>query len=76
MIRPEALSLRADPTLPQGSIDQAMYLGSEIEYIVSLQGHQLVIVDNDPQSEVFREGQQVGVAFVPEALHLLPIEEA
>jgi iron(III) transport system ATP-binding protein len=74
MLRPEALSLRNDPALPQGIIDQAMYLGSEIEYMVSLQGHQLVVVDNDPQSEVFREGQKVGVAFVPEALHLLPIE--
>ncbi len=73
MLRPEALSLRADPTLPQGTIEQAMYLGSEVEYIVALQGHQLVVVDNDPQSEVFREGQQVGVAFVPEALHLLPL---
>jgi iron(III) transport system ATP-binding protein len=74
MLRPEALSLRNDPALPQGVVEQAMYLGSEVEYIVSLQGHQLVVVDNDPQSEVFREGQHVGVAFVPEGLHLLPFE--
>jgi iron(III) transport system ATP-binding protein len=73
MLRPEALSLRSDSALPQGTIEQAMYLGSEVEYLVSLQGHQLVVVDNDPQSEVFKEGQQVGVAFVPEALHLLPL---
>ncbi len=76
MIRPEALSLRSDASLPQAIVDQAMYLGSEVEYVVSLQGHQLVVVDNDPQSEVFAEGQQVGVAFVSAALHLLPLDSA
>jgi iron(III) transport system ATP-binding protein len=74
MIRPEALALRKDSSLPQGQVEQAMYLGSEVEYIVSLMGHQLVVVDNDPGSEIFEEGQQVGVAFVREALHLLPVE--
>jgi iron(III) transport system ATP-binding protein len=74
MIRPEALKLRRDSSLPQGRIEQAMYLGAEVEYIVSLQGQPLVVVDNDPGSEVFDEGQQVGVAFVREALHLLPAE--
>ena len=74
MIRPEALTLSRDSSLPQGRVDQAMYLGSEVEYIVSFQGHQLVIVDNDPGSEVFDEGQQVGVTFLLEALHLLSAE--
>ncbi len=75
MLRPEALSLRDDPALPQGIVDQAMYLGSEVEYIVSIQGRQLIVVDNNPQSAIFREGQQIGVDFVPEALHLLASEE-
>ncbi|HLU10095.1 MAG TPA: ABC transporter ATP-binding protein [Oceanobacillus sp.] len=74
MIRPEALTLRRDDSLPQGRIEQAMYLGSEIEYIVSIMGYQLVVVDNDPGNEIFDEGQQVGVAYVREALHLLPPE--
>jgi iron(III) transport system ATP-binding protein len=74
MLRPEAISLRNDPALPQGIVEQAMYLGSEVEYIVSLQGHQLVVVDNDPQSTIFSEGEQVGVTFVREAIHLLPAE--
>jgi iron(III) transport system ATP-binding protein len=74
MIRPEALSLRRDNALPQGRVEQAMYLGSEVEYIVSIMGHQLVIVDNDPGSELFDEGQQIGVALVREALHLLPMD--
>ncbi|MFN8452316.1 MAG: ABC transporter ATP-binding protein, partial [Anaerolineae bacterium] len=42
MIRPEALSLRRDPALPQGTVEQAMYLGSEVEYVVNLQGQPLV----------------------------------
>ncbi len=74
MIRPEALSLRRDNALPQGRVEQAMYLGSEVEYIVSIMGHQLVIVDNDPGSEVSDEGQEIGVALVREALHLLPMD--
>jgi iron(III) transport system ATP-binding protein len=76
MIRPEAIKLRRDSTLPQGRVEQAMYLGSEVEYIVNLQGQPLIVVDNDPGSEVFDEGQQVGVAYVREALHLLPVESA
>ncbi len=74
MIRPEALALRRDESLPQGRVEQAMYLGSEVEYIVSLRGKSLVAVDNNPGSEIFEEGQQVGIAFVREALHLLPAE--
>jgi iron(III) transport system ATP-binding protein len=73
MLRPEALSLRQDETLPQANIEQAMYLGTEIEYIVTLQGHRLTIVDNDPRKQsMFAEGQSVGVDFIPEAVHLLP----
>jgi iron(III) transport system ATP-binding protein len=72
MLRPEALSLRTDPTLPQGVVEQAMYLGSEVEYVVSIDHQQLIVVDNDPGSVPLNEGQQVGIAFVREALHLLP----
>lgn len=73
MLRPEALSLREDETLPQAQIEQAMYLGTEIEYIVTLEGHRLIIADNDPRRQhMFAEGQSVGVDFIPEAVHLLP----
>lgn len=74
MIRPEALTLSRDGSLPQGRVEQAMYLGSEVEYIVSIMGNQLVVVDNDPGSEVFDEGQEVGVTYVRDALHLLTAE--
>jgi iron(III) transport system ATP-binding protein len=73
MLRPEALSLHQDETLPQADIEQAMYLGTEIEYIVTLNGQRLTIVDNDPRRQhMFAEGQSVGVDFIPEAVHLLP----
>jgi hypothetical protein len=50
-----------------------MYLGTEIEYIVTLEGNRLIIADNDPRRQhMFAEGQSVGVDFIPEAVHLLP----
>jgi iron(III) transport system ATP-binding protein len=72
MLRPEALRLRNDPSLPQAKVEQAMYLGNEIEYVVNHDGHTLTIADNDPrQQSIFAEGQTVGVDFIPEAVHLL-----
>jgi len=73
MLRPEALSLRQDETLPQAQIEQAMYLGTEIEYIVILDGHRLIIADNDPRRQhMFAEGQSVGIDFIADVVHLLP----
>lgn len=73
MLRPEALSLRQDMSLPQARIEQAMYLGTEIEYVVILEGHRVIIADNDPRRQrMFAEGQSVGVDFIDEAVHLLP----
>ncbi|MFQ3566655.1 MAG: ABC transporter ATP-binding protein [Aggregatilineales bacterium] len=73
MLRPEALSLREDPALPQALVEQTMYLGSEVEYMVRIDEQVLVVVDNDPRANrIFPEGQTVGVDFIAEALHLLP----
>ncbi|MBW4438570.1 MAG: ABC transporter ATP-binding protein [Pleurocapsa minor GSE-CHR-MK-17-07R] len=73
LLRPEALVLREDPSLKQVVIDQAMYLGSEVEYVVSIDDRQLVVVEQDPRlSRVYAEGQTVGIDFVAEAVHLLP----
>ncbi len=73
MLRPEALTLRADASLPQGVIEQAMYLGTEIEYMVRLDDIVITIVDNDPRKQhMFAEGETVGIDFIPEAVHLLP----
>jgi iron(III) transport system ATP-binding protein len=73
MLRPEALSIRDDASLPQGKIEQAMYLGTEIEYVVSVNGQKITISDNDPRRQnMFAEGQTIGIDFIPEAVHLLP----
>ena len=76
VVRPEGLKLRADPTLEQVLIEQAMYLGSEIEYIVRAGDQRLVVVDSDPRtSQIFPEGETVGLDIIGEAVHLLPPEE-
>jgi iron(III) transport system ATP-binding protein len=72
VLRPEALSLKNDPTLMQATVKQAMYLGSSSEYSVDVDGQELIVVESDPSTEqIFREGQTVGISFVPETVHLL-----
>jgi len=72
VLRPEALLLKNDPTLAQATVKQAMYLGASSEYVVNVNSHDLVVVESDPStSQIFREGQTVGVSFVPETVHLL-----
>lgn len=75
MLRPEILSLREDETLTQVHIDQAMYLGSEVEYIVSIDEQQFVVVEQDPRlQKIYAEGNMIGLDFVAEAVHLLPAD--
>ena len=74
MLRPEALELRADPSLKQVNIEQMMYLGAEIEYTVNVGVGSLAwtVADTDPRSnEIFNEGDTVGLDFDPESIHLL-----
>ncbi len=73
VVRPEGLTLRDDPDLMQVEVLQAMYLGSEIEYVVSYNGQALIVLETDPLYEsIFATGQQVGIAYTPETIHLLP----
>ncbi|MBN1680931.1 MAG: ABC transporter ATP-binding protein [Anaerolineae bacterium] len=72
VLRPEALLLKNDPDLKQATVKQAMYLGASSEYIVDVDGQELIVVESDPSAEqIFREGQSVGISFVPETVHLL-----
>jgi iron(III) transport system ATP-binding protein len=72
VIRPEALTLSDDPALPQATVDQVMYLGSAVDYVVEVNGQSFTVVDADPRfGHVFKEGQTVGITFVPETVHLL-----
>lgn len=74
MLRPEAVVLRDDPKLQQVLVEQAMYLGSEVEYTVNINPDLWVIADNNPSAHrAFKEGQTVGIDFVDDAVHLLKI---
>ena len=77
VLRPEALSLREDSSLPQVVVEQTMYLGSSTEYIVQADGKQLIVVETDPRtSHIYREGHTLGLTFMPETVHLLPASDA
>jgi iron(III) transport system ATP-binding protein len=72
VIRPEALRLDSDPALPQAKVAQAMYLGSSVDYVVEVDGQPFTVVEADPRfGHVYKEGQTVGITFVPETVHLL-----
>lgn len=73
VLRPESLSLSTDISYNQVRVEQAMYLGSQLEYVVDADGQQLVVVEIDPRAgQAFQEGQQVGIDFTADAVHLLP----
>jgi len=72
VLRPEVLKLEANPALEQVMVEQTMYLGSTVEYIVRLGEQRLIVVDADPHlGRVFSEGATAGLAFKPETVHLL-----
>ena len=72
VLRPEVLTIEANPALEQVTIEQAMYLGSTVEYVVRLGEQRLIVVDADPRlGRVFEENTTAGLAFQPETVHLL-----
>ena len=72
MLRPETLELVEDPSLPQVTVVQAMYLGSETEYVVRAGDELLTVVDTSLRLDnMFSEGQQVGLKFDGGSVHLL-----
>ncbi|MEZ4671987.1 MAG: ABC transporter ATP-binding protein [Anaerolineae bacterium] len=75
LLRPESLILRRDSTLRQGHIESAMYLGSEMEYMVrDTQDNLFTVIQNNPkEDELYHEGEAVGIDFAHETVHLLPV---
>jgi iron(III) transport system ATP-binding protein len=72
MLRPEAVRLSADSSLKQVTIEQMMFLGSEIEYKVNIGDVSWTVADTDPRSnQLFNEGDTVGIDFLEGAAHLL-----
>ncbi|MCZ7570164.1 MAG: ABC transporter ATP-binding protein [Ardenticatenaceae bacterium] len=73
LVRPEAVRLQAEPNGVSGVIRRTTYLGPTVEYDVEVAGELLSVVDTDPlRPEIYPEGRTVGVAFLNEALYLLP----
>jgi len=72
VLRPEVIRLSANIQKTAATVEQVMYLGSEVEYIVQCDAYRLIVVDNNPRSnERFTTGQEVGIDFIDEAIHLL-----
>lgn len=77
VLRPKGLKLRRDTSLQQVTIEQVMYLGSEVEYLVDVDGQSIIVVDSDPRAEeIFDAGERVGLDFFANTVHLLPDEVA
>ncbi len=73
VIRPEAIKLQDNPALRQGIVEQVMYLGSSVDYVVSADDQRLIVVDPDPHfGSIFKEGQTVGITLAPETVYILP----
>jgi ABC-type Fe3+/spermidine/putrescine transport system ATPase subunit len=73
VMRPEALALRPDPALFQVEVQQRMYLGPSIDYMVNAGDQSLNVAETDPSvAHFFSEGQRLGIDFLPETVHLLP----
>jgi iron(III) transport system ATP-binding protein len=72
VLRPEALRLVTDKAAFPAVVDQAMYLGSSVDYVVQCGDQYLTVIDPDPRfGQIFKEGVTLGVTFIPETVHLL-----
>jgi len=72
VLRPEVLTIEQNPALEQVVIEQAMYLGSTVEYVVRLGEQRLIVVDASPGlGRTFQENTTAGLSFHPETVHLL-----
>lgn len=74
VVRPETVHL--GPQGPyRGVVRRAVYLGSQVEYEVEVNGMRLEAVGRSPLEEgIFAEGEAVGVTIGFEVAHLLEIE--
>lgn len=75
VLRPETMHVAPQPEHCEAVVEQAMYLGAEVEYILNIDGHSMAVIESGMQtSRIFAEGQTVGVSFDDNAVHLLRTE--
>lgn len=74
VVRPETVHLGREGPY-RGIVRRAVYLGSQVEYEVDLNGLRLEAVGRSPLEEgIFAESDSVGVTIGFEVAHLLEIE--
>ena len=72
VVRPEAIRVGQPGSPWLGTVRRATYLGDAIDYEVEIQGQTLVIQETNPlQTEVFAEGEQVGISILEDCAHVL-----
>ncbi|MEN9230014.1 MAG: ABC transporter ATP-binding protein [Thermostichus sp. DG02_5_bins_236] len=72
LIRPEAIRLHPQGSL-RGKIQRVTYLGSVVEYDLTLGAQQITVLDTDPlRPQIYALGAEVNLDFLPGCLYLLP----
>jgi iron(III) transport system ATP-binding protein len=78
VVRPESVKLR--PKMPDtlsGTVQEAVYLGSQMVYEVELANNIITVEIANPQEHMnFKAGEEVTISFQEKSLHILPYEEA
>lgn len=71
VLRPEAVKLGRSG-LFTGKVTLSTFMGSYQDYVVNIEGTEIKIQDNNPQGkEVFSEGEEIGINFDIENIHVL-----
>jgi len=77
VLRPESVKL--EPKKPDtlvGTVSEAVYLGSQMVYVVETAENTLTVeIANPKEHMVFKTGEEVTINFQDESLHILPYEE-
>jgi len=76
LVRPESVSLRPmEPDTLCGTVREAIYLGSQMVYVVEVEKNTLIVEVSNPQEHAaFPAGETVTVTFQEQSLHVLPHE--
>ncbi|MCY6355617.1 ABC transporter ATP-binding protein [Clostridium sp. ZS2-4] len=71
VLRPEAVNVGREGIL-KGKVTLSTFMGSYQDYVIKVGDKDIVIQDTNPQGkEVFEEGQDVRISFLPENVHIL-----